>query len=78
MSDVSSYLSSVLSQNFDVVADDISPDRTLDELGVDSVSTIELVDILQEEFDIRISDEELTNKHTVQQVIDTVAMKAGA
>ncbi|TNC22069.1 MULTISPECIES: acyl carrier protein [Amycolatopsis] len=77
MSDVSRYLSVVLSENFEVVAEDIAPETTLDDLGVDSVATIELVDILQEKFGIKIADEELTNKNTVEQVIDTVTAKVG-
>jgi acyl carrier protein len=50
---------------------------TLDDLGVDSVATIELIDILQEKFGITIADEELTNKNTVEQVVGTVATKVG-
>jgi acyl carrier protein len=75
MSDVSCYIDTVLSENFDVVANDIAPDMTLDDLGVDSVATIELIDILQEKFGITIADEELTNKNTVEQVVGTVATK---
>jgi acyl carrier protein len=78
MSEISSYLSAVLKENFDVVAEDIAPDKTLDDLGVDSVATIELVDILQEAFRIKIGDEELTNKKTVEQVISTIRAKVGA
>lgn len=78
MSDVVRYLTVLLSQNFDVVAEDIAPESTLDDLGVDSVATIELIDILQEEFRIKIADDELTNKNTVEQVIGTVTAKAGA
>jgi acyl carrier protein len=77
MFDVSCYLATVLSENFDVVAKDIGPDMTLDDLGVDSVATIELIDILQEKFGITIADEELTNKNTVEQVVGTVATKVG-
>lgn len=77
MSDVLRYLSAVLSQNFDVVAEEIALESTLDDLGVDSVATIELVDILQDEFGIKITDEELTNKDTVEQVIETVTAKVG-
>jgi acyl carrier protein len=77
MSDVLRYLSVVLSENFEVVAEDIAPDVTLDDLGVDSVATIELVDILQDEFRIKIADEELTNKNTVEQVLETVTAKVG-
>ena len=78
MSDVSRYLADLLSENFDVVPEEFAKESTLDTLGVDSVATIELVDILQEKFGIRITDEELTNKNTVEQVIDTVTAKVGA
>ncbi|MFF5992671.1 acyl carrier protein [Prauserella flavalba] len=77
MSNVSRYLSAVLCNNFDVLADDIAPETTLDDLGVDSVATIELVDILQQAFGIKIADEELTNKNTVNQVVETITAKVG-
>jgi acyl carrier protein len=77
MSDVSRHLVTILTENFDVVANDIGADMTLDDLGVDSVATIELIDILQEKFGITIADEELTNKNTVEQVAVTVATKVG-
>lgn len=78
MSDVPEELAHILTENFEVVADDLALDRTLDDLGVDSVATIELIDILQEKFGIKISEEELSNKNTVGQLISTVATKAGA
>jgi acyl carrier protein len=77
MSDVSHRLAAILTDNFDVVANEIGSDMTLDELGVDSVATIELVDILQEKFGITIAEEEVTNKNTVEQVVSTVATKVG-
>jgi acyl carrier protein len=77
MSDVSGYLAAILTQNFDVVANEIGSGTTLDDLGVDSVATIELIDILQEKYGITIDDEELTNKSTVEQVVSTVTTKVG-
>lgn len=78
MSDFPGYLAAILTENFDVVANDIGSDMTLDDLGVDSVATIELIDILQEKFRITIADEELTNKSTVEQVVGTLVAKVGA
>lgn len=77
MPDVSLYVSTVLRQSFDVAAEEIPADATLDDLGVDSVAAIELVDILKEEFKVAIDDDELTNKNTVGQVVDTVSGKIG-
>lgn len=78
MSDVPEELAHILTENFEVVADDLELDSTLDDLGVDSVATIELIDILQEKYGIKISEEELSNKNTIGQLISTVATKAGA
>lgn len=73
--DVSTELTTILVENFDVLAEDVSPDSTLDDLEVDSVSTVELVDILQERYRVRFGEDEITNKHTVRQVIDTLTTK---
>ncbi len=76
MRDIAQYLDAVLRRNFDVEAA-IAPGATLDDLGVDSVAAIELIDILQEEFGIAISDEEVTTGSTVGHVVDTVRAKVG-
>ncbi|PRX51465.1 acyl carrier protein [Prauserella shujinwangii] len=78
VSDVSGELTEILTTNFDVDSADIDPERTLDELGVDSVATIELVDILKERFGIAVDEDELTNKSTVGQVISAVTAKRSA
>lgn len=71
-------LVNILAEDFDVPSGEISPDRALADLDMDSVSFVELVDILQEKFDIKIGDDELTNKNTVQEVVGVVTTKVGA
>ena len=44
----------------------------IDDLGADSLDTVELVMSLEEEFDIEISDDEAENILTVQAAIDHV------
>jgi acyl carrier protein len=44
----------------------------VDDLGADSLDTVELVMSLEEEFDIEISDDEAENILTVQAAIDHV------
>ena len=44
----------------------------IDDLGADSLDTVELVMALEEEFDIEISDEEAENISTVQTAIDYI------
>ena len=44
----------------------------VDDLGADSLDTVELVMALEEEFDIEIPDEEAEKITTIQQAIDFV------
>ena len=44
----------------------------IEDLGADSLDTVELVMALEEEFDIEISDDEAENISTVQTAIDYI------
>ena len=44
----------------------------VDDLGADSLDTVELVMALEEEFDIEIPDEEAEKIRTVQQAVDHI------
>ena len=44
----------------------------MDDLGADSLDTVELVMALEEEFDIEISDEDAEKIQTIQNAIDYV------
>jgi len=44
----------------------------VDDLGADSLDTVELVMALEEEFECEIPDEEAEKIHTVQQAIDYI------
>ena len=48
----------------------------VDDLGADSLDTVELVMALEEEFDIEIKDEEAEKITTVQQAIDFIKKHA--
>jgi acyl carrier protein len=47
----------------------------VDDLGADSLDTVELVMALEEEFDISVPEEDLEGVETVQQAYDIVAAK---
>ena len=49
----------------------------VDDLGADSLDTVELVMALEEEFETEIPDEEAEKITTVQQAIDFIAARAG-
>lgn len=48
----------------------------VDDLGADSLDTVELVMALEEEFDIEIKDEEAEKITTIQEAIDFVKKRA--
>ena len=49
----------------------------VDDLGADSLDTVELVMALEEEFECEIPDEEAEKITTVQQAIDFVTARSG-
>ncbi|MBB5999977.1 acyl carrier protein [Streptomonospora salina] len=78
MLDISAEVSGVLSEEFDIPVDEVESGSTLEDIGVDSVAAVELGDILQHKFGIRIGEDELTAQSTVEQVVAVVSGKAGA
>ena len=50
----------------------------MEDLGADSLDTVELVMALEEEFDIEIPDEDAEKMTTVQAAIDYLEQKVGA
>ena len=51
----------------------ITPEASISEdLGIDSLDAVELVMALEEEFSIKIPDEELAKMKTVQDIMDCV------
>lgn len=49
----------------------------VDDLGADSLDTVELVMALEEEFNIEIQDEDAEKITTIQQAIDFISSKVG-
>ena len=59
------------------VKDEIAADASfVDDLGADSLDTVELVMALEEEFECEIPDDEAEKITTVQQAIDYVVKNA--
>ncbi|MGE4593982.1 MAG: acyl carrier protein [Gammaproteobacteria bacterium] len=62
----------VVCEQLDVSGDIDDNASFIDDLGADSLDTVELVMSLEEEFDCEIPDDEAENITTVQQAIDYV------
>ena len=68
----------IIVEQLGVKEEDVKPEASfVEDLGADSLDTVELVMALEEEFDIEIPDEEAEKITTVQAAIDYVT-KANA
>ncbi|MGW4023013.1 acyl carrier protein [Streptomyces sp. NPDC005009] len=70
MPDTYDAVRSVLTGSFRVPEDEIRPQRTLEQLDLDSLALTELVLVLHERFGVRISDKDLSRGTTLAQVVD--------
>ena len=73
MSNIDERVKSVVVKQLGVKEEDVKNEsKFIDDLGADSLDTVELVMALEEEFDTEIPDEEAEKITTVQQAIDYV------
>ena len=63
----------IVCEQLGVVEDEVNTGSSfVDDLGADSLDTVELVMALEEEFDLEIADEEAEKISTVQEAIDYI------
>lgn len=73
MSSIEEKVKSIVIEQLGVEADQVTNAASfVDDLGADSLDTVELVMALEEEFDTEIPDEEAEKITSVQQAIDYV------
>jgi len=73
MSSVEERVKKIVVEQLGVNESEVSGDASfVDDLGADSLDTVELVMALEEEFDCEIPDEEAEKITTVQQAIDYI------
>ncbi|MDB4040939.1 acyl carrier protein [Methylophilaceae bacterium] len=73
MSDIEQRVRKIVSEQLGTDADKIKNESSfIDDLGADSLDTVELVMALEEEFDTEIPDDEAEKITTVQQAIDYI------
>jgi acyl carrier protein len=67
----------IVADQLNVDESEINPDSSfVDDLGADSLDTVELVMAFEEEFGIEIPDEDAEKIQNVQNAIDYIAAKA--
>jgi len=78
MSNVEERVKKIVVEQLDVSEDSVTIEASfVDDLGADSLDTVELVMALEEEFECEIPDEEAEKITTVKQAIDYVSAHLG-
>jgi acyl carrier protein len=73
MSSIEERVKKIVAEQLGVKEDEVKTEASfVEDLGADSLDTVELVMALEEEFDTEIPDEEAEKITTVQQAIDYI------
>lgn len=75
MSQTFDSVADVITRRFSIPRDRVQADATFDDLGLDSLSQIELVTALQKQLGVHIADEELDGLADVNDVVELVERK---
>jgi len=79
MSSIEEQVKSIVAEQLGVKEEEVTNDASfVDDLGADSLDTVELVMALEEEFETEIPDEEAEKITTVQQAIDFVNSRSSS
>jgi len=77
MSDIQERVTKIVIEQLGVSADEAKPDALfIDDMGADSLDTVELVMALEEEFETEIPDEDAEGITTIQQAVDYINKNA--
>ncbi len=78
MSSVENKVRKIVMEQLDVNETEVTPQASfVDDLGADSLDTVEMVMAFEEEFSIEIPDEDAEQIKTVKDSIDYISKKAG-
>jgi len=76
MADVDAKVKKIISEQLGVPEADVKPEASfVNDLGADSLDTVELVMALEEEFSVEIPDEDAEKISTVQNAIEYIKAK---
>lgn len=76
MSDIADTVKEIIASELGVEVDKVTPDaHFVDDLGADSLDTVELVMAFEEEFGLEIPDEDAEEMQTVGDAIDYLSTR---
>ena len=73
---IQSTIISLTAKQLGLGEDEVSLDSNfMDDLGADSLDTVELIMNIEEEFEIEIPDNEVSEMHTIKSMLNYVTMR---
>jgi acyl carrier protein len=76
--EILTQIKGIIAEQLDVPEDDVSPEKSFtDDLGADSLAIVELVLALEEEFGIKIPDDQVDNIKTVGDAVSYIKNNKG-
>lgn len=75
MSELYESVAEVFSARFRIGRDRVRPEATFDDLGLDSLSQIELATALQKRFGIEFTDDEIAEMSVVSEIVGLLQQK---
>ncbi|MET8698627.1 acyl carrier protein [Kitasatospora sp. NPDC058032] len=78
MSKITEDLTAILTSRYGVPAARIETGGTLNELGIDSLVTVELTLTLQKALGVPLAPDEITSAHTVAEIVELIESKGAA
>ena len=73
MSEVQDKVVEIVCNQLSVIKEDVTPDASfVEDLGADSLDTVELVMAFEEEFGLEIPDDEAENITTIKSAVDWI------
>ena len=76
MSNIEDRVRKIVAEQLGVKEEEVKAEASfVDDLGADSLDTVELVMALEEEFDVNVEEEELEGVNTIQAAFDLVTSK---
>lgn len=79
MSSIEDQVKAIVAEQLGVKEEEVTKEASfVDDLGADSLDTVELVMALEEEFDTEIPDEEAEKITTVQQAVNYIVAQRAA
>jgi acyl carrier protein len=75
MTSVPETVAAILTEQFRVRPEAIEPEAALASMELDSLAVVELLFALQQELGMRIGEDEVTPRHTFQELVTTLERK---